>query len=113
MVRRRQRLCGRGGARPGVGSRLYAALLAILRLQGHHAAFAGIAQPNAASVALHEAAGFTPVGVYREVGYKLGAWRDVGWWGLILSSGDGPPADPVPLPALAPDLILQALQTRP
>lgn len=24
--------------------------------------------------------GFTLVGVYPEVGHKLGAWRDVGWW---------------------------------
>lgn len=38
-----------------------------------------VALPNAASVALHESLGFEPVGVYRNVGYKLGDWRDVGW----------------------------------
>ncbi|MBU6267599.1 MAG: GNAT family N-acetyltransferase [Sphingomonadales bacterium] len=70
--------CGRG-----LGRALYAALLPLLA-RNHHAAFAGIALPNAASVRLHEAFGFTPLGVYREVGWKLGGWRDVGWWQRLL-----------------------------
>jgi phosphinothricin acetyltransferase len=70
--------------RSGVGKALYRALLPMLRQQGFHAAFAGIALPNPASVALHESVGFTPVGVYREVGFKLGRFHDVGWWQMIL-----------------------------
>jgi L-amino acid N-acyltransferase YncA len=70
--------------RAGIGRALYGELLARLKAKGFHAAFAGIAQPNPASVALHEACGFTPVGVYREVGWKMGAWRDVGWWQRVL-----------------------------
>ena len=70
--------------RRGVGRALYGELLARLKAKGFHAAFAGIAQPNPASVALHEACGFTPVGIYREVGWKMGAWRDVGWWQRVL-----------------------------
>lgn len=70
--------------RAGTGRALYGELLARLKAKGFHAAFAGIAQPNPASVALHEACGFTPVGVYREVGWKMGAWRDVGWWQRVL-----------------------------
>lgn len=35
---------------------------------------------------LHEAMGFTPVGIYREVGFKLGRWHDVGWWQHVLWS---------------------------
>ena len=70
--------------RSGVGHALYGELLARLKAKGYHAAFAGIAQPNPASVALHEACGFTPVGIYREVGWKMGAWRDVGWWQRVL-----------------------------
>jgi phosphinothricin acetyltransferase len=64
----------------GVGAGLYEALLALLELQGFHRALAGITLPNPASVALHEHVGFTAVGVYREVGFKRGAWHDVGWW---------------------------------
>lgn len=67
----------------GLGRALYADLLARLAPR-YHAAFAGIALPNDASVGLHEAMGFTPVGIYREVGWKMGAWRDVGWWQRLL-----------------------------
>jgi phosphinothricin acetyltransferase len=80
----------------GIGRRLYAALIAILRAQGFHAAYGGITLPNPGSVALHESVGFDCIGVYRRVGFKLGAWRDVGWWGLSLSAGDEAPAEPTP-----------------
>ena len=73
-------------ARHGIGRALYSALLPLLAQKGYHAAFAGIALPNDASIGLHEAMGFTPVGVYREVGWKLGGWRDVGWWQRPLRS---------------------------
>ena len=71
-------------SRMGVGRALYAALLPLLAEKGYHAAFAGIALPNDASIGLHEAMGFAPVGIYREVGWKLGGWRDVGWWQRLL-----------------------------
>ncbi len=54
--------------------------------------------PNPASVALHESVGFKPIGVYRDVGYKLDRWHDVGWWQLPLGEHDGPPGIPVALP---------------
>jgi L-amino acid N-acyltransferase YncA len=81
--------------RHGVGRALYTSLFALLRLQGFYAAHAGITLPNRASVALHERMGFKPVGVYRAVGYKLGAWRDVGWWQLDLGERDAPPSPPM------------------
>ncbi|MFO0600375.1 MAG: arsinothricin resistance N-acetyltransferase ArsN1 family B [Myxococcaceae bacterium] len=64
----------------GLGKALYAALFERLEALGKHMAFAGIALPNEASVRLHAALGFTPVGVYREVGFKFGRYHDVGWW---------------------------------
>jgi L-amino acid N-acyltransferase YncA len=70
--------------RSGVGQALYRSLFALLALQGFYQAYAGITLPNPASVGLHESLGFQPVGVYRAVGYKLGAWHDVGWWQLAL-----------------------------
>ena len=69
--------------RQGVGRKLYTGLTLRLR-ERYHAAFAGIALPNEASIGLHEAMGFMPVGIYREVGWKMGAWRDVGWWQRLL-----------------------------
>lgn len=67
-------------ARQGVGRALYSELLPLLRVRSFHAAFAGIALPNPGSIALHEALGFEALGIYREVGWKMGGWRDVGWW---------------------------------
>ncbi|MFN2099592.1 N-acetyltransferase family protein [Altererythrobacter sp. MF3-039] len=71
-------------AAAGVGTALYGELLAALAT-GYHAAFAGIALPNDASIALHRKMGFEPVGVYRDVGWKLGAYRDVSWWQKVLA----------------------------
>jgi len=82
-----------------IGRALYERLIRVLRAQGFHGAFAGIALPNDASVALHEAVGFRSLGIYREVGFKLGRWRDVGWWQLVLANHDGPPVDPIPFDA--------------
>jgi L-amino acid N-acyltransferase YncA len=72
----------------------------MLTAQGYRSAFAGITLPNAASVGLHEAVGFAPLGIYREVGFKMGAWRDVGWWRLGLAGGDRPPSEPIAFPDL-------------
>ena len=81
----------------GVGSRLYAALLPLLRAQGFRRAIAGIALPNPASVALHERQGFIAGGVLPRVGWKFGAWHDVGRWSLDLDPDAPDPAGP-PVP---------------
>ena len=77
--------------RVGVGRALYSTLFKLLTLHGFYNAYAGITLPNPGSVGLHEAVGFRPIGVYRAVGYKLGAWHDVGWWGLSLRSSQDAP----------------------
>jgi phosphinothricin acetyltransferase len=71
----------------GIGRSLYEVLFERLRRQGFRTACAGITLPNEASVALHEHLGFEAVGVYRRIGWKAGAWRDVGWWQLPLTDG--------------------------
>ncbi len=73
-----------GAQRRGVARRLYSHLLPAAASLGYHAAFAGIALPNLASVGLPEAMGFEPIGIYREVGRKFDAWHDVGWWQRLL-----------------------------
>jgi L-amino acid N-acyltransferase YncA len=83
--------------RKGIGRALYTSLFGLLRLQGFHAAHAGITLPNPGSVGLHEALGFRPVGVYASVGYKFGAWHDVGWWQLELRERAGEPSPPLSL----------------
>jgi L-amino acid N-acyltransferase YncA len=87
------------GARgEGLGRALYEALFARLRGAGFRVACAGITLPNPASVALHEGLGFERVGLNRGIGWKDGAWRDVGWWQLELAPpGSGKPPDPGPV----------------
>ena len=87
----------RDAHRRGIGRTLYRALLPVVAAQGYRNAYAGITLPNAASVGVHEAMGFAPVGVYRRVGWKLGLWHDVGWWALELSSSGAPPDEPRPI----------------
>ncbi|MES1162853.1 MAG: hypothetical protein ABUL50_07300 [Rhizobacter sp.] len=67
-------------------------MFAELTTLGYFQAFAGIALPNTASVALHESVGFLPIGVYRHVGFKRGTWHDVGWWQKVLRE----PSEPSP-----------------
>jgi phosphinothricin acetyltransferase len=86
--------------RKGVGRALYNALFHVLALQGYCKAFAGVALPNPASVGLHQVVGFVPVGVYRGVGYKLGAWHDVAWYQRTLQPEQPTPAPPQPVQAV-------------
>jgi phosphinothricin acetyltransferase len=84
----------RGRGRTGAGRALYAALLPRLAARGYRTALAGMTLPNDASVGLHRALGFEPVGTFRRVGYKHGAWHDVAWAQIMLAGGDEPPAEP-------------------
>jgi phosphinothricin acetyltransferase len=83
-----------GRRRTGAGRALYEALLPRLAARGYRTALAGMTLPNDASVGLHRALGFEPVGTYRRVGYKHGAWHDVAWAQIMLSGGGEPPSEP-------------------
>jgi L-amino acid N-acyltransferase YncA len=87
-----------GWYRRGVGRAMYLRLFEILKRQGAVMAFAGITLPNEASVGLHRAMGFEPVGVYPNAGFKLGRWWDVAWYGLALRpvAADEVPGETVP-----------------
>jgi L-amino acid N-acyltransferase YncA len=80
--------------RKGVGRTLYTALFHLLTQQGYFNAYAGVTLPNPASVGLHQAMGFEPVGTYRSVGYKLGAWHDVAWYARTLQPQRANPDPP-------------------
>ena len=95
----------------GVGRGLYESLFALLREQGFYNAYAGIALPNEASVGLHEAMGFELVGVYEDVGYKHGAWHDVGWWAKTLRAHDDGPAPPRMIDDLGEETVARALES--
>jgi len=67
-----------------IGSKLYEALLDILKRENYHIALGGLTLPNAASVKLHEKFGFEKVAHFKQVGRKFDTWLDVGFWQLKL-----------------------------
>lgn len=96
--------------RRGLGSKLCLALLDLLRLQGVKTAYSCVTLPNAASEALHAKMGFSPAGVWRNSGYKHGAWRDVGWFEKELSPYEENPKDPVSIHDVSRDVIDAVLE---
>ena len=95
--------------RTGTGRALYTALFRVRALQGYIQAFAGVALPNPASIGMHEAMGFEPCGVYRKVGWKLGAWHDVGWWQRPITGDVGHPDAPLAITDLDAGALRAAL----
>jgi phosphinothricin acetyltransferase len=81
--------------RQGLGALLYERLMATLDAQGYRCLVAGITRPNPASVRLHERFGFVYLGTLERVGYKMGAWRDVGSWQRLVGPFDDAPPAPV------------------
>lgn len=71
--------------RKGIAQKLYQKLFELLKLQGFMNVYAVINLPNDPSVALHESLGFHHFATYKNVGWKLGKWKNVGWWELQLN----------------------------
>ncbi len=82
-----------GRRRGGSGRLLYEALFARLAERGFRTLVAGMTLPNDASKGLHRAMGFEPIGTFRRVGWKHGAWRDVAWAQRSIGPDGGPPAE--------------------
>jgi phosphinothricin acetyltransferase len=104
----------------GLGCALYGALIPILREMGIASLYGVVTLPNPRSLALHARFGFEPLCTFAKVGFKRGAWHDVGWTVLRLSGTDGTaeaggPAEPIPFPELArsrPERMTEILGTR-
>ena len=96
----------------GVGSRLYAALIELLRLTGIKAVYGVVTSPNAASERLHHAFGFALMGVQPHAGFTCGAWHDVSWYVREIAPFEDEPAPPVPFPQFAsahPDQVSEVI----
>jgi phosphinothricin acetyltransferase len=68
----------------GLGTSLLTRLLEEVKKTNIHAVVAGITLPNERSIALHERMGFTKIAQFKEIGFKLNQWLDVGYWELLL-----------------------------
>ena len=89
----------------GIGKLLYKTLFDILKRQGFRNVYAVINLPNEKSVAFHEKLGFTYFATYEQVGYKLGKWKNVGWWRLIVNEFEDEPAAPMKFSDLDKDFL--------
>ena len=98
-----------GVSRRGLGSRLYGALMELLRLQGVRNVYGCVTAENTASVAFHHALGFREAGRFSQVGYKLGRWLDVLWLEKAIASG-GEPQPLVSFPQVDRDQALAVLE---
>ena len=89
----------------GVARALYTALFEILKKQGFRNVYAVINLPNDKSVAFHESCGFEYFATYEKIGYKLGKWKNVGWWKLSINDYGDEPEAPVKFSGLAPGIL--------
>lgn len=96
--------------RKGVGKALYTPLFDILKQQGYRNVYAVINLPNDRSVDFHENCGFEWMATYENVGYKLGKWKDVGWWQLTINEYSNEPAPPVKFSELDKNFVKRILR---
>ncbi|MGI6669822.1 MAG: GNAT family N-acetyltransferase [Acetivibrionales bacterium] len=92
-----------------IGKALYSALSGIIKLQGFYNAYALVSVPNIKSENLHESFGFKAIGVYRNVGYKHGKWRDIKVYELKIQEHVQSPADPLPIDKISDTDELRAI----
>jgi phosphinothricin acetyltransferase len=95
-----------------IGKALYEALIEILRKQGFRNVYAVINLPNEKSVAFHENCGFVNFATYENVGYKLGRWKNVGWWKLSINEYGDEPAPPIKFSELDKEFLPHLLSEK-
>ena len=91
--------------RLGIARALYQALFDILKRQGFRNVYAVINLPNPPSVDFHESCGFNYFATYEQVGYKLGKWKNVGWWRLIINDFIDEPPPPIKFSSLDKEFL--------
>ena len=96
----------------GIAGKLYSALFDILKKQGFRTVYAVINLPNDKSVTLHEKCGFQYFATYEKVGYKLGQWKNVGWWQLSINEYGDEPIAPIKFAELDKEFLPLLLHTK-
>lgn len=95
--------------RQGIGKRLYACLMEILKLQNIHNVYGIVRTPNPNSEKLHESFGFQRIGVFHQSGYKFDTWHDVTWFEKSLYAHEKKPRPFIPIGEVDPQTITSVL----
>lgn len=96
--------------RKGLARVLYTTLFELLGHLGYFRGLAGITYPNPKSERFHSNFGFRQVGVYHNVGYKLGQWHDVVWYEMAIKEPAQDPPDPLPIKSAENGVVSAILQ---
>lgn len=94
----------------GLGKAMLLMLMELLRLQNFRNVYSCVTLPNPASERVNLLMGFTPAGIWRNTGCKLGKWVDAAWFEKRIGPAEADPAEPLPItavPAEAVDRILR------
>ena len=94
----------------GIGTRLYAILLDLLRMQGYQNAVSVISHPNPGSERLHYHFGFRLAGLQYKCGYKNGRWCDVAVFERRLGDYPDPPPPPCPVSCLSAEDVKKVFE---
>lgn len=93
----------------GIAHKLYSTLTELLKMQGYRNVYAVINLPNEKSVQFHERCGFNWFANYENVGYKLGQWKTVGWWQLIINDHSDEPVAPTKFSLLDENVVQKTI----
>lgn len=93
----------------GIGSKLYIALINILKLLGYCRAYACITSPNPISVGFHKKHGFSVIGICHKAGYKFNTWLDIIWMELDMNPNNQDIHAPYIIEDLSKESIEQCL----
>lgn len=81
--------------RRGIARILYDTLFALMKRQGYYSIFVSVLCTNTPSVEFHKSMGFEEIGVFKNIGYKLGSWHSNNWMQLFLNEHNVAPPMPV------------------
>jgi phosphinothricin acetyltransferase len=84
----------------GVGTAIGMILTESLLRMGVVNLFGGTTLPNPASEGIYLKSGFEQTGVWRNAGFKLGRWHDVGWYQRRIREVEGEPPQFIPFSQL-------------
>lgn len=94
----------------GLGKVMYAALEALLRLQGIVVTYACITASNEHSVKMHEACGYKIIGTFNNTGFKHGHWLDMVWMENVIAEYPEKPELIKKIGGLQPEVVAAILK---
>lgn len=91
--------------RRGIARAFYCCIEELLCIQGYYHLYACITKSNNSSILFHKNLHFEEVGLFPQIGYKLGEWHDVTWYRKQLQTCEKYPSSPISIHAIENEII--------